>query len=369
MLTSPSNFLKLVDEEFGFETYFNPHDGQYLRTGVLDQTGQETGREPFMSSFPQLLDVGIMGHCVHGLSGKCTAIGNSCYQDGATKWQANMSFADFRSIVDQSKGKVWQFALGGRGDPDQHEEIEQILAYSRDHGIVPNLTTSGYELTRDKAKLIGKYCGAAAVSWYRTEYTTRAIELLLETGIKVNIHFVLSRRTIDEAIDLIEHRGLPEEINRVVFLLFKPVGQGQDQDVLQFDDKTRYFFSLMDSEYGLRKMGFDSCSVPAVVNCTNIVDPRCYDACEAGRFSAYVTSDMQFLPCSFDQALRWSVSLRGSSLQSAWRSPRFESFRQHLAVACPACTRRELCLGGCPIKPSITLCESKRKEELDLDEI
>lgn len=364
MSTSQSKVLKLRDAEFAFETFFNPITGEYLRTGLLDSAGQETGQEPFMASFPHLLDVGIMGHCNHGLSGKCTAVGNQCYQSGATKWQANMPLTDFKNIVDQSEGKVWQFALGGRGDPDQHEEIEKILSYSREHGIVPNLTTSGYELTSAKANLISKYCGAAAVSWYKTEYTQRAIDLLLATGIKVNLHFVLSRQSIDEAIEMIEHQQLPAQINRIIFLLFKPIGQGQQQDVLPFDQKTKYFFSLMDSAYGLQKMGFDSCSVPAVVNCTNIVDPNCYDACEAGRFSAYVTPDLQLLPCSFDQTQRWSVSLHNRSLQSAWRSPQFDDFRHQLEAACPQCARRELCLGGCPIEPSVTLCESKKEREV-----
>jgi radical SAM protein with 4Fe4S-binding SPASM domain len=365
------NFYKLRDEAFSFESFFNPENGQYLRTGILDKNGKDTGEDPFMASFPHLLDIGIMGHCNHGLSGKCSASGTNCYQNGATKWQENMSFPDFRTIIDQSQGKVFQIALGGRGDPDQHEAIEQILAYSREHEIIPNLTTSGFELTAEKAQMMSKYCGAAAVSWYKTAYTARAIDLLLSAGMKVNLHFVLSKKSIDEAIDLIEKQNLPQGINRIVFLLYKPVGQGAAEDVLPFDEKTKYFFALLDTEYGLQKMGFDSCCVPAVVNCTTIVDPSCYDACEAGRFSAYITPDMQFLPCSFDQTLRWHVALSDKTLQEAWRSPQLEAFRRPLRSACPSCHNRALCMGGCGIKPSITLCDQLRRTKgvFDNDEI
>jgi radical SAM protein with 4Fe4S-binding SPASM domain len=371
MPKNKNEFYKLRDAEFGFDTFFNPGNGQYLRTGIIDQNGTDTGAEPFMSSFPHLLDIGVMGHCNHGLSGKCSATGNSCYQSGASKWQANMAFDDFQSIIDQSKDKVMQIALGGRGDPDQHESIENILAYSRENGIIPNMTTSGYELTPEKAKMMGQYCGAAAVSWYKTTYTDRAIDLLLQTGMKVNLHFVLSKRSIDEAIDLIENQKLPAGINRIVFLLYKPVGQGSEQNVLTFNEKAKYFFSLLDTEYGLQKMGFDSCCVPAVVNCTTIVDAGCYDACEAGRFSAYITPDMQFLPCSFDQSLRWHVSLRDKTLQEAWRSSEMEAFRQPLRTSCPTCPNRPLCMGGCGIKPSITLCDepSRTKGVFDNNEI
>ena len=37
------------------------------------------------------------------------------------------------------KEKQFQFALGGRGDVDQHENFEEILKYCCSQGIVPNL--------------------------------------------------------------------------------------------------------------------------------------------------------------------------------------------------------------------------------------
>jgi len=83
-----------------------------VRSGILDKDGRDTGIDPFMASFPHLLDVGIMGHCAHGLSGKCTLAGIQCYQSGGSLDRQNMSFADFKTIADQCEGKVHQFALG-----------------------------------------------------------------------------------------------------------------------------------------------------------------------------------------------------------------------------------------------------------------
>jgi hypothetical protein len=48
---------------------FNPKSGAYVRTGIINQYGQDTGVDPFMASFPHLIDVGIMGHCIHGKTG------------------------------------------------------------------------------------------------------------------------------------------------------------------------------------------------------------------------------------------------------------------------------------------------------------
>ena len=105
----------------------------YVRTGVLGEDGNDTNVDPFMASYPHLIDVGIMGHCIHGKTGLCAKAGIGCYQSGLLVEKPNMSLADFRSIAEQSKGRCNQFALGGRGDPDQHEFFEEILKICREN--------------------------------------------------------------------------------------------------------------------------------------------------------------------------------------------------------------------------------------------
>lgn len=50
----------------------------------------ETGFDPFMASFPHLIDVGVMGHCLHGKLGLCAKAGIQCYQSGLTIQEPNM---------------------------------------------------------------------------------------------------------------------------------------------------------------------------------------------------------------------------------------------------------------------------------------
>ena len=88
-----------------------------------------------------------------GKTGLCAKAGIGCYQSGMLVEQPNMSVEDFRWIAEQSKGRCNQFALGGRGDPDQHEYFEEILRICREHMLVPNFTTSGYGMTPEIAKL------------------------------------------------------------------------------------------------------------------------------------------------------------------------------------------------------------------------
>lgn len=352
---------RILDETYHFLTFFDDQTGAYLRTGILED-GKDTGVDPFMASFPHLIDVGIMGHCAHGKSGLCAKAGIGCYQSGRTVEAPNMALEDFAEIVRQCAGKVNQFALGGRGDPDMHEHFGEILALCREHHIVPNFTTSGFGLTPEHAALCARYCGAVAVSWYRSSYTLDAIQMLLAAGVRTNIHYVLGRNSIDEALDRLEHNTFPAGINAVVFLLHKPVGQGSRENVLDPDDpRLDRFFSLLDCNSLPYKLGLDSCTLPGVVNhCANL-ELAALDTCEGARFSCYISADFVMLPCSFDQERRYGVSLRDHSIQEAWNSPPFEAFRAPLRAACPECPQREVCMGGCPLKPEIVLCRRSQR--------
>lgn len=352
----------ITDEKYSYKYAFDTETGAYIRTGILNENGADTGKDPFMGSFPHLIDVGIMGHCIHGKTGLCVKAGIGCYQSGLTVEKPNMRYEDFCEIVRQSKGRVNQFALGGRGDPDQHERIADILALCRENDIVPNFTTSGYGMTPEIAALCKKYCGAVAVSWYRSEYTLRAIDMLLTAGVKTNIHYVLGNNSIEEAIDRLQNDGFPKGINAVIFLLHKPAGLGKRDNMLSpADPRIQAFFGLIDDGAFSHKVGLDSCCVPGLVNFAKNIAMEAIDTCEGARFSCYISADMKLLPCSFDQNEKYAVSLRDNTIEQAWNSKSFEAFRQPLRTNCPECKQREACMGGCPLMPEVVLCSRREK--------
>ena len=349
------------DKKYHFKFAFDTQTGAYIRTGILDENGRDTGKDPFMASYPHLIDVGIMGHCIHGRSGLCTKAGIDCYQSGRIIAEPNMSVADFQWIAEQSKGRCSQFALGGRGDPDQHENFKEILKICRENNLVPNFTTSGYGMTPKIAKLCRQYCGAVAVSWYRSEYTLSAIRQLLDAGVKTNIHYVLGKSSIAEAIDRLKRNDFPQGINAVIFLLYKPVGQGIRKNMLVPDDpRVADLFAEADKRHPF-KVGMDSCSVPGAINFCRAIVPESLDTCEGGRYSCYIGADLTMVPCSFDRNKRYEVSLREMSISEAWNSEPFEQFRSRMRNACPACEKKELCMGGCPLMPEIVCCNSSKK--------
>ena len=327
-----------------------------MRSGVLDEHGKDTGVDPFMSSFPELIDVGIMQTCV--CAKQCNV---DCYQKAIDRTGENMSVENFKRILEECKGKCFQFALGGAGDVDTHENFKEILSLCREYDIVPNFTTSGIAMTKEKAEICKEYCGAVAVSEHFAPYTDRAIDMLLEAGVKTNIHYVLSSRTIQDATAKLMLDGFKDGINAVVFLLYKPVGLGRIENVINVNDpRVIDFFRAVDNFNGKHKIGFDSCTVPALINFTEKINPDSFDTCEGGRWSMYITSDMKALPCSFDnQDMKWAYDISNDTIQHAWDSEVFEDFRNHFRNSCPNCERRRECMGGCPIRNEIVLCNRK----------
>lgn len=429
---------RIKDSKGGFTTLFNTRTGEYIRAFDVKE-------DPFMAEYPHLIDCGIMGHCEHGKSGLCMKAGIKCYQDGLHADKPNMTLEDYKKIIDESEGKMFEIALGGCGDPDMHENFEEILRYTRAHNIIPNFTTSGLGMTPEKAELCKMYCGAVAVSQYsrlnmepiylsrysenvqifsennipavfdfggqfnvrysgpisvtvdgekckywpmskedmefntpvsaqyiklyqevqKPNYTMRAIKMLLDAGVKTNIHYVLSNTTIDEALIRLKYNGFPQGINAVVFLLHKPVGLGTEDDVLKTSDpRVKEFFELVDNGKFPFKIGFDSCSIPGVLKWCKKIDGQSIDTCEGGRFSMYITADMKALPCSFDnQDEKYAVPMvNGIGIQEAWDSENFEKFRSSLRNSCSGCSKRVFCMGGCPLRKSIVLCDEKERD-------
>lgn len=355
--------INKYDNTYNFKSTFDTSTGPYIRSGILDSNGVDTGIDPFMASFPELIDIGIMGHCIHGLSGKCKLSGVQCYQHGDISKSPHMSFDDYKSIIDECEGKTFQVALGGCGDPDQHPDFEEMLRYTRENNIVPNYTTSGFGLTAKAVKASKQYCGAVAVSWYRSDYTKAAIGALVSAGITTNIHYVLGNNSIDEAIYLLENDGFPDGVNAVIFLLHKPVGLGSESNVLkQSDPKVQTFFDLIDTKNYKFKIGFDSCTVPGILTFMHNFQTSSIETCEAARWSMYITPDMKALPCSFDnQSQKYAVDIhKAGSIQEAWNSTEFNNvrdiFRMNKHSKCGCCNNYKDCLGGCPLMSNIQLC-------------
>jgi radical SAM protein with 4Fe4S-binding SPASM domain len=351
---------RYTDPQYNFKEVFDDKTGFYLRTDILDENGKETGVQPFMRSFPSLLDIGIMGKCssVH----TCKV---GCYQQGGVnKLGKNMSLDFFKTIIDEISGYTFEVALGGFGNPNEHEDFEEILRYARSHGVVPNYTTSGTNLTEEQIIATKNWVGAVAVSFHKQDYTFDAIRRFIEHGCKTNIHFVVGNDSIDEAIYRLENDDFPGGVNACIFLLYKPIGKVKDNNTLHpRDPRVKRFYELIEVEHPF-KCGLDSCHMPGVVNFTTKVLPESMSPCDAGRFSMYITPDGYALPCSFDTTNRnWAVDLNLTGVRDAWDGDVFNDFRQHQKYSCQGCKLVDNCMGGCGLMATkINLCDRDERD-------
>ena len=99
------NMILYEDSEYHFREIFHKDSGMWVTGDCQD------GTQPFRRSFPSLLDIGIMGHCPNGKAGICAKAGIQCYQNAPNSIRENMKLEDFKTIIDQCKGKTFQVAL------------------------------------------------------------------------------------------------------------------------------------------------------------------------------------------------------------------------------------------------------------------
>jgi len=312
---------------------FNGIDGIEVLSGI---NGHE---DPFILDSPNMIDIGIMGHCLNNCE--------NCYQGNIDI--PNMKLEDFKLIIDQCKDHINQVALGGKGDPNKHENFEEILKYCRDNNVIPNYTTSGNGLTDKEVKITREFVGAAAISMYNKDFTYLALNKFLDAKIKTNIHFVISQKTFDDAIkilngvDIWEGKFPIDKLNAVVFLLFKPQGNGADKKHLCLsNDQITEFSNLLLKPKCIFKIGCDSCmfnKVSQVRQLTNI-EKIYVDTCEGSRMSCYISPDMKFMPCSFEDRLKYGIQIdKNNSIQNIWNTGKpFLTFREKLKenpMSCP----------------------------------
>jgi len=295
--------------------------------------------DPFYLHLPSAIDVGIMGHCINSC--------HICYQ-GHIK-EANMKLDDFKLIIDQTHTHTNQVALGGRGDPNLHENFKEILEYARNNNVVPNYTTSGNGLTDEQIE-ISKLCGAVAVSDYGQPYTYDAIKRFMDAGIKTNIHIIFNKFNYEKCIKLLSgfdpweptHSKVKKEtdvdinrINAIIFLLYKAVGEAKDKPEL-FPTKYQmntFIDRVLNSECKF-KVGIDSCLTNHIIKSGVDLSEEFFmttDSCEAARMVAYISPSLQLVPCSFADNDVYGVKIKKKSIQNIWnKSKKFKSFRSML---------------------------------------
>lgn len=331
--------------ESGYTICFDRKSGIFIRIDNF-------GNEPFCNiKGPELLDISITNYC----NKEC----DFCYRASNPLGQ-HMELSEYCRLLGQAQqAGVLQIALGG-GNPNQHPDFIRILEQTRKHYIIPSYTTNGQGMTEDIYRATKDLCGALAVSWYAPyEDSRKVISECEKYGIKVNIHFLLRKQTIREAIRLLrEEVELLNHINAIIFLNYKPIYSSSDW-CLTDDENFREFLNVV-NETKYCKIGFDSCMISFLTLLEQKLRPETVEFCEAARFSAFIAEDSVMYPCSFMRdTVGTGIDLRKVTMQDAWQEGEsFLKMRNALLIpgkqeypigACKGCEQYSFCHGGCQI--------------------
>ena len=227
----------------------------------------------------------------------------------------------------------------------------------------PKVTDKEIELTK-------KYCGAVAVSYYSkldkygnedNPSTISALERFVKAGCITNVHYVLSKKSIKEAIYRVKNGVFPKGINAVVFLLYKPIGLASRKHVIDCGDPDYLeLLRLVASADSSWRYGFDTCQSPAIYKFASSIAIESIEFCEAARFSMYINSRCIAFPCSFGiEDDTFSVDLKQHTLREAWESESFAKFRKQQSEMCSNCNAG-VCR-SCGLGLEINLCGKVKK--------
>ena len=358
MQPRPASFIVRRHATQRYTTLFNPHSGFFAR---IEDSGCP---EPFWGEDgPELLDVAVTNWCDRGCF--------FCYRK-SDEFGSHMTVADYSEVMRQARELgVFQVALGG-GNPNQHPEFPELLRLTRsEYGIVPNYTTNGRGLTPSVLSATARYCGAVAVSAYPPyRETADAVALLGAHGISTNLHFMLTSKTVDTAIEWLNSPpAFVRKVNAIVFLNYKPVGRyADDRLLLNRSPRVEEFFRLATTPDHPFRVGFDTCTITGLAR-YGTAPAVSIEGCDAGRFSLFVSERMEVYPCSFMvEAGYEGIPLAGTSLRRIWREhPAFVGIRErHASGSCADCATPHQCLSGCPLFPSMNLCPSRCAPQQEL---
>jgi len=318
---------------------FNKKNGYFARWGktVEDDGELELG-------IPEIADIEIAEVCegVPGI-GPCAF----CYKNNNGHKGTNMSLETFKIIFDKLPKSVGQIAFGC-GTLRRHPEMWDIFKYSKDNGIIPNLTING-DVDEHEFDKIAELCGACAVSIYDKELSYNAIkELSIKRNMKqTNIHYMISNETYEKAFEImddIKKDPRLKKLNAIVFLSLKERGRAKGK----FHNLTQEQFKNI-TDYALDNdipFGFDSCSAQlftkAVEKHPNAKQmEQNSEPCESTLYSLYIDVHANFYPCSFSPGTKgWETGLSvidcEDFIEEIWQHEKTKKFREGV-IKCRNC--------------------------------
>ena len=338
-------FKMTFDNDHTYHCFFDKTRGLNVRFG------KEVEDDPtFCALGPEILDLEVS---VNG----CVPVPGStncryCYKNNTNAKPTNMSFETFKQIVDSFPKNLSQIAFGITG-LQTNPDLQQMFAYCRETGIIPNVTTVGADMNDAMKDMLCKYCGAVAVSCY-----TGAKELCYKTikelhdyardtykrDLHVNMHIVVSNDNMPHLKEVLQDIAdkKVDGLKSVVLLRIKPKGRASKMDckisLSVYEELVKF---CLDHQISF---GFDSCSATPVMEVLKKIGKGEYcqscESCESSKLSSYINVKGEYWSCSFAEGTDFIKPINVLDFKSAidwWTSDEVKRIRFYSTPACKSC--------------------------------
>lgn len=280
--------------------------------------------------------------------GGCAAQGCSkfCYKlNNKFKHSLHLSHQGIVKLLDKTPNTLCQVAAGIT-QLDDHPELWKIFEEINKRGMACNVTVNGGGASKTNITKLIQYCKAVAVSVneINKEKAYSTIQLLSQSSLQVNIHYVLSLETLDNCIRTIEdckNDCRLKNLNALVLLMYKD--KNNTNALTTITDPLIYKKLIDYAKKNKIPLGLDSCSSYNYLEA--IKDEKDFEtqsqyvtSCCGGRFSAYIDIFGHYHACSFlENRDEWGQGLDvfecEDFINDIWNHPQTVNFRNR-NIAC-----------------------------------
>ncbi len=303
---------------------------------------------------------------------RCPVACTGCYLDaGPTRAPADPTHAALRAALREAAALgVFEVAFGG-GEAVLRDDLLDLAAEARALGLVPNLTTSGFGVTPERAARMAGLFGQVNVSldglgaiyedvrgWDGASVGLRALATLRDAGLRTGVNTVLSARNWD-GLDALADALLAAGVSEWQWVRFKPTGRGADSyaDLALRPEQALELLPralALEARTGLT-LRTDCALVPFLAAHDpppELLERLGVTGCVGGESLWTRKADGAWTPCSFAEEPELTSRDVGDMATLWVDSPSLRDWRTYADSApepCASCAYRAVCRGGCRI--------------------
>ncbi|MBD3204321.1 radical SAM protein [Candidatus Woesearchaeota archaeon] len=281
------------------------------------------------------------------VTGKCNLNCVFCY--GKSKTPDLSKKEIFRMIDTLSSMRVFQLAIGG-GEPFLRKDIFEIIDYTRQKNIIPNITTNGTLITKEIIEKIKNKIGQLNLSYYENfKKLNDILQLLIKNNIRTGINILVTKKNLPVLKNIINDL-LRYDIANIIILRPKPGKNKKWYQQNQFSKKELNKLKKVLDKYQ-KKINVD-CSLTCLMY--NIpkqeLQKNSVFGCVAGSRFCTIKNNGDVFPCSFFNEKDYLAgNIVKTDFEKIWKkSQTFKKFRKltkKIKGKCRTCEIKEHCKG------------------------